>query len=78
MSLGGAIRYSSEYIASDYVLYNIIVPSETLIDVFASYRTSFFNTPTQLRLSVQNVTNEINDITRGQGIEGSFSLDFTF
>lgn len=78
LSVGGAVRYSSDYIASDYIYYNAIIPSETLIDVFASYRTEWFGTPTNLRLSVQNITNEINDITRGQGTEGTFSVDFTF
>ena len=77
-SLGGAARYSSEYHASDYELYNLVVPAETLIDVFASYQTKIFNTPTLLRLSVTNITNKINDITRGQGTEGSFSIDFNF
>ncbi len=78
LSIGGAVRYSSDYIATDFIYYNAIVPSETLFDVFASYRTRWFNTPTNLRLGIQNLTNEINDITRGQGTEATLAVDFTF
>lgn len=78
LSVGGAVRYSADYIVTDYIYYNAIVPSETFFDVFASYRTTINNTPANLRLSIQNLTNEINDITRGQGTEATFAVDFTF
>ena len=77
-SVGGAVRYSSDYIVSPTYLHYITVPAETIVDVFGTYRTRVFNTPTDVHLTLLNVTNKVNDITRSNGFEARLSLGFTY
>ncbi len=78
LSIGGAVRYSDGYWASEYYLQNMRVPAETLVDLFANYSTRLFGTPTDVHLTLLNVTNRVNDMTRGNGLEAKLSLGFTF
>lgn len=75
-SVGGAIRYSAEYNMTDSPTMDLIVPAETIIDLFATYRTKFGKTPTDLTLNLVNVTNQVNDLTRGDGFEVRVSVGF--
>ena len=75
-SVGSAIRYSSDYNLTDAFYADQIVPAETIIDVFATYRTKLGKTPTELTLNLVNVTNKINDLTRGDGFEARLSVEF--
>jgi hypothetical protein len=72
------VRYSDAYILASNPNFNLVAPSETLIDLFVSYRTKVLSTPTNLHLSLTNVTDEINDMTRGNGFEARLSVEFSF
>jgi outer membrane receptor protein involved in Fe transport len=76
ISLGSAIRYSAEYNMTDSPTMDLVVPAETIIDLFGTYRTQFMKTPTEITLNLINVTDQINDLTRGDGFEARISVGF--
>lgn len=75
-SIGAAIRTSGAYNLTDSAFVDQIVPAETIIDVFAGYRTKFGRTPTDFMLNLVNVTDKINDLTRSDGFEARLSVGF--
>jgi len=75
-SIGGAIRYSDKYNMTDSPTMDLIVPSETLVDVFATYRFKLTNVPTEVTVNLINLTDTYNDLTRGDGLEARVSLSF--
>lgn len=78
-SIGGAARYSDDYQVVNTPNFDVIVPAETIFDLFASYdRFRIWDSPVTVQANVKNVTNEINDITRGNGLEFSGTLRFKF
>jgi outer membrane receptor protein involved in Fe transport len=78
LSLGGAVRWTDWYWVTASPQYWLIVPKETIIDLFATYSTKIFDVPTDYQLNVMNVTNQINDITRSNGMEIRLSAGFKF
>lgn len=76
VSVGSAIRYSGAYNMTDSPTMDLIVPAETFIDLFGTYRLKLANTPTNLTLNLVNVTNKINDLTRSDGFEARLSVGF--
>jgi outer membrane receptor protein involved in Fe transport len=76
VSVGSAIRYSAEYNMTDSPTMDLIVPAETIIDLFGTYRTKFRNTPTEITLNLINITDTINDLTRSDGLEVRISVGF--
>ncbi|MBS0662991.1 MAG: TonB-dependent receptor plug domain-containing protein [Verrucomicrobia bacterium] len=75
-SIGGAVRYSGAYNLTDAFYSDQIVPAETIIDLFATYRTKLGATPTEFTLNLGNVTDKVNDLTRGDGFEARLSVTF--
>lgn len=75
-SIGGAIRYSGAYSLTDSPASSQVVPAETIIDLFAMHRTKWGKTPTDFTLNLVNITNRINDLTRGDGFEARLSVGF--
>lgn len=75
-SLGGAIRYSGAFSLTDSPASSQVVPAETIIDLFATYRTKWGKTPTDFTFNLVNVTNKVNDLTRGDGFEARVSVGF--
>jgi len=70
LSVGGAARYSDAYEVVNTPNFDVYVPAEVILDAFASYdRWRLFGAPTVAQLNVRNLTNRINDITRGNGLE---------
>ncbi len=78
LSVGGALRYSDEYLASGASIYYLFVPSEVILDLFANYSTKFAGIPTDFQFNVINATNEINDMTRSNGLEFRLTTGFRF
>jgi len=78
LSLGAAVRYSDDYNLQNAVAIDITVPSEVIIDLFATYSTKFADIPTDFQFNVINATNEINDITRSNGLEFRLSTGVRF
>ncbi len=78
MSIGGAVRYTDDYYVTASPQYWIIVPHETIIDMFATYTTKSFGVPTDYQLNLINLTNQINDITRSNGLEIRGTVGFRF
>ena len=54
------------------------MPKETILDLFATYTMKLANVPTDLQLNIINATNEVNDITRSNGLEYRLTLGFRF
>lgn len=75
-SIGGAIRYSGAYNLTDSAFVDQIVPAETIIDVFATYRTKVGKTPVDLTLNLANLTDKVNDLTRSDGFEARLTVGF--
>ena len=78
LSVGGALRYSDEYLINNYVALESNVPSEVIVDLFATYTTKLAGIPTDFQLNVLNATNEINDMTRSNGLEFRLTTGFRF
>ncbi|MBP6506527.1 MAG: TonB-dependent receptor plug domain-containing protein [Opitutaceae bacterium] len=78
LSFGGAVRYTDVYSLQDNVSIDIQVPSEVIIDLFATYTTKIADVPTDFQFNVINATNEINDITRSNGLEFRLSAGVRF
>lgn len=79
LSLGAAVRYGSDYQANSNVAYDLVVPSETTIDLFATYAgVKLMGQPVDFQLNATNVTDKINDITLGNGLEIAGSVRFRF
>jgi hypothetical protein len=79
LSVGGAVRYSGEYEVVNTPNFDVMVPEETIFDAFATYdRIKLWSVPATLQVNIKNITNQINDITRGNGLEltGSVKLRF--
>lgn len=76
VSIGGAVRYADEYNMTDSPTMDLVVPAETIVDAFVTYRTKFANTPTELSLNLINLTDTYNDLTRGDGFEARLSVSF--
>ena len=78
VSLGGALRYSEEYLVNNNISLNIQAPSEVIVDLFATYKTKIAAIPTDFQLNVINASNEINDITRSNGLEVRLTTGIRF
>lgn len=79
LSVGGAARYSDEYEVVNTPNFDVVVPAETIFDLFATYdRLKIWGTPVTLQANVKNLTNEVNDITRVNGLEFSGSVRLRF
>lgn len=79
LSCGGAVRYSDEYEVVNTPNFDVMVPAETIVDLFASYdRFKVGGVPATFQVNVKNLTNQINDITRANGLEFSGSVRFRF
>lgn len=78
LSVGGAIRYSDEYLINNNITIDINVPSEVIVDLFANYSTKLAGVPTDFQFNVINATDEINDITRSNGLEFRLTTGFRF
>jgi len=78
LSVGSAIRSSAKYNMTDGPNYDLVVPSETIIDLFATYTTKLGNLPTSYTVNVVNATNTINDLTRSNGLEARLTVGLTF
>jgi outer membrane receptor protein involved in Fe transport len=79
LSVGGAIRYNDDYQATNSAAADLVIPSETLIDLFATYSgVKVMGRPAHFQVNVTNLTNEINDLTRGNGLEVAGSVRFRF
>lgn len=78
ISVGGALRYSEDYFVNNYFANGIVAPSEVIVDLFATYTTKLAGVATDFQLNVINATNEINDITRSNGLELRLSTGFRF
>ncbi|MSU66672.1 MAG: TonB-dependent receptor [Opitutus sp.] len=76
VSVGSAIRHSEKYNMSDSPTMDLIVPTETILDVFLSYRTKLTRLPTRFTLNLSNLTNTYNDLTRNNGLEARLSVEF--
>lgn len=77
-SVGAAIAYTGEHYFTDNYLYTGVIPAETICDVFATYRTKLGAIPTTYRLNLINITDEYNDIYRGNGFEVRLSAEFKY
>ena len=77
-SIGGAMHLTDPYYVTAGPANWIIVPRMTVFDLFATYSTQFFNVPTNFQLNAINLTNNINDITRGNGLELRLTTGFKF
>lgn len=79
LSVGAAGRYSDAYEVVNTPNFDVFVPAEAIFDVFASYdRMKIFGASSVLQLNFKNLTNRINDITRGNGREVSASVRVRF
>jgi outer membrane receptor for ferric coprogen and ferric-rhodotorulic acid len=78
LSVGGAWHWTDWYWVTASPQYWLIVPRENIFDVFATYSTKMFDVPTDYQLNVINLTNQINDITRSNGLEIRLSAGFKF
>ena len=76
LRIGGAIRSSDEFNQTDGADYDLIVPGETIVDVFAGYRTKFGSLPADISLNLINLTDEINDVTRSDGFMVRAAVEF--
>ena len=76
VSVGAAIRHSDKYNMTDSPTMDLVIPAETIVDAFVSYRVKFTNTPTRITVNLVNLTNTYNDLTRNNGFEGRVSLEF--
>ena len=76
VSVGSAIRHSEKYNMTDSPTMDLIVPTETIIDAFVSYRTKLTSLPTRFSLNFINLTNTYNDLTRNNGFEARLSVEF--
>ena len=78
VSVGGAIRYSSTYEITNSASYDLWVPSQTILDVFVSYRMKLGQVPADLKFNVTNLTDVRDDYTWGNGITEYASLTLHF
>jgi len=78
LSVGGAVRYSDQYLVTGTFLFEMYVPSEVIVDLFATYSTKLAGIPTDFQFNVINATNEINDMTRSNGLEFRLTTGFRF
>lgn len=78
VSVGAAARYNSTYSITNTATMDLWAPSATLFDFFVSYRMKLGGTPTELKLNVNNVTDERDDYTWGDGRVIYGSVKFTF
>jgi outer membrane receptor protein involved in Fe transport len=76
LSVGSAIRHSEKYNMTDSPTMDLIVPTETILDAFASYRLKQTSVPTRFTLNLTNLTNTYNDLTRNNGFEARVSVEF--
>lgn len=75
-SIGSAIRYSARYNMTDSPTMDLVVPAETIIDLFVSHRLKLLSVPTDVTVNLVNLTNTYNDLTRNDGFEARLSLGF--
>ena len=78
VSVGGAIAYTDAHHFTDSYFFPLEVPAETIFDVFFAYQTKIGTTPTTFRLNLINLTDERNDIYRGNGREIRLSAGFKY
>jgi outer membrane receptor protein involved in Fe transport len=78
VSVGAAVRYNSTYSITNTGIYDLWAPAETLFDFFVSYRTKLMGVPTELKFNMNNVTDERNDYTWGDGRTYFGTVKFSF
>ncbi|MEO6875536.1 MAG: hypothetical protein ABI222_12025, partial [Opitutaceae bacterium] len=77
-SVGAAVRYNSTYSITNSGGYDLWAPAATLFDFFVSYHTKLLGTPTELKLNVNNLTNQRDDYTWGNGRTYFGTVKFSF
>ena len=78
ISVGGAFRYSDKYLVNNNISLDIHAPAEVVVDLFATYTTKISDIPTDFQLNVINANDEINDITRSNGLEVRLTTGIRF
>jgi outer membrane receptor protein involved in Fe transport len=78
VSVGAAVRYNSTYSITNAGTYDLWAPAETLFDFFVSYRTKLMGIPAELKFNMNNVTDERNDYTWGDGRTYFGTVKFSF
>lgn len=75
---GLGIRHTGRYLVSDNVNFDIYVEGETFVDTFAGYRFKLVGQPATVQLNLQNLTDQVNDITREDGFTARLRLTMEF
>jgi outer membrane receptor for ferric coprogen and ferric-rhodotorulic acid len=78
VSVGGAVRMTDKYLVTASPSITITVPKETIVDLFATYTTKLADVPTDFQFNLINATNEVNDITRSNGLEYRLTMGVRF
>jgi len=76
--VSAAARYNSTYSITNSGGYDLWAPSATYFDFFVIYHTKLFGTPTDVKFNMNNVTDERDDYTWGNGRTYFLSLKFHF
>ena len=77
LTVGGALRYTDTYFVSDSPIFlTMSVPEEYIFDAFATFSSKIGKTPTEYKLTLINLTNKVNDMTRGNGFEARLGVTF--
>jgi len=77
-SVGAAARYNSTYSITNGTTQDLWAPAATLFDFFVSYRTHLMGTPTELKFNMNNVTDQRDDYTWGDGRTYYGTVKFSF
>lgn len=77
-SIGAAVRYSDTYSVTNGTTSDLWVPRQTMFDAFIAHRVRAFKIPTDVKINVNNITNERDDYTFGDGRTAYLSLGFRF
>jgi outer membrane receptor protein involved in Fe transport len=77
-SIGAAVRYSDTYSVTNGTTSDLWVPQQTMFDAFVAHRVRLFTIPTDVKVNVNNITNERDDYTFGDGRTAYLSLGFRF
>ena len=78
LSFGSAIRSCAEYSPTDGPTTDLVVPQETILDLFATYTSKFSGMPVEYTINVVNATDTINDLTRSNGLEARLTVGLKF
>lgn len=76
--VGAGLRYRSKSVWNTASTINLFNPAETKLDVLLGYSRPTFGLDTTYTLNVSNLTDERNDLERGNGREAFFSVKVAF